>query len=70
MINIITDLNDEQIVEVKNRLYNLNNICVCDKCNALIQFDESDINRTRKLPHIGCPCTNSIQLHSKYFRRK
>ena len=67
MINVIADLTNEQKFEIKKQLYNLNNICVCDKCNALIQCDDNDINRTKILPHIGCPCGNSIQLHSKYY---
>lgn len=69
MINVITDLNEEQKLEVKQNLYNLSNICVCDKCNALIQFEEKDINREKMLPHLGCPCGNSIQLHQKYYKK-
>ena len=70
MINVITDLTDEQKAEVKERLYNLNNICVCDNCNALIQFDDKDICRTKILPQIWCPCTRPVQLHHKYYKSK
>lgn len=69
-VNIIADLTDEQMKNVKNRLCLLNNICICDNCNALIQFDDNDINREKTLPHISCPCGNSIQLHSKYYKAK
>lgn len=67
MINVITTLCEEQQLEARNNLYNLNNIAVCSKCGALIQFDERDINREKQLPHIGCPCGNSVQLHQKYY---
>lgn len=70
MIQVITDLTDEQKYEVICKMSQLNYITVCRECNALIQFEEKDINRQKKLPHIGCPCGNSVQLHSKYYTLK
>lgn len=70
MINVIIDLTDEQKEEVIQKLTNFDYITVCRKCNALIQFEERDVNRQLKLPHLGCPCGNSIQLHSKYYKMK
>lgn len=69
MIEVILDLSEEQKEEVRGKLHNLNNICICNKCNALIQFEDKDINRTKMLPHIECPCGNSVQLHSKYYKK-
>lgn len=68
MINVITYLSVEQRQMVKHELYSLNNICVCERCNALIQFDDININREKTLPHVRCSCGNSIQLHSKYYK--
>lgn len=68
MVQIIVDLTDEQKEDVISKLTRLDHICVCRSCNALIQFEEKDINRERKLPHIGCACGNSVRLHSKYYK--
>lgn len=69
MINVITDIidKDEQYA-VQMKVGNLNHICICKNCGALIQFDNNDINRERMLPHIMCPCGKSVQLHSKYSK--
>lgn len=68
MINVICDLSNEQVEEVKEKLYSLNNIAICFNCNALIQFDDRDINREGMLSYIGCPCGKSVQLHNKYYK--
>jgi hypothetical protein len=68
MINVVTDLKESQKSGVVFNLNKLDHLCVCEKCNALLQFEEKDINREKTLPHLGCPCGNSIQLHSKYIK--
>lgn len=68
---IITELTEHQRNEVIKSLSILNGIAICRNCNTLLQFEDDEIDTTRMTPHITCgSCNHSIQLHSKYRKRK
>jgi len=70
MVNIIATLDKEQKDDMKFRMKDLVNVCVCSECNALLQFNREDIDRTKILPHVKCICGNMVQLHSKYYKEE
>lgn len=70
MIRVITCLSDEQKKDIQMKAYSLDNLCACNRCNALLQFNIIDISQREELPYLPCPCGENNLLPSKYLKIK
>lgn len=67
MIKFISFLDKNERIKRREGVGRATYRCICVECGRFLEFGESDINRSKTLPHLLCLCGNLIQLHSKYL---
>ena len=58
-----SDVTDKNIA-----IYNSIRYCVlCRECGNILAFNSTDIDHSKYIPHVKCPCGNDVQLPRKYL---